>query len=70
MLFLPLGQSGNGQSTPIPALPILERHGVAMANRGITTSLLSHSMLPILSRFGCKRFALGFSCPEVLFGYC
>lgn len=41
MLFLPLGQSANAQSTLIFALLISERHGMTMANRGITASLLS-----------------------------
>lgn len=41
MLFCPLGHSANGQSTLILALFISERHGMAMASRGITTPLLS-----------------------------
>lgn len=70
MQILPLGQSANGQLTLILALPISERHGMAMANHGMATFALHHSMLPILSRCWCKHFAVGFSCPGVLSGYC
>ncbi|PON21238.1 hypothetical protein TGAM01_v209829 [Trichoderma gamsii] len=42
MQILPLGQSANGQLTLILALPISERHGMAMANHEALSACSRH----------------------------